>query len=226
MAVQIALNPVKMTVNSNNWDISEYTLHSPKQDMIFRQTNLPDGVEYIFVKVRSFPEIQTVLFCSKLEVSFYPDGAYCHTSTELDQEAVDMIRDLMELPPEYLLTDTHTPGLLDMRKVEYRQRFVDALAATHLIDIAEKIFDEHLAHDIPCFKKNVIQPLKAEDFMILHQSGDLRRSKLNEDVHKFKTYFDHVQYEYHDVWQPDGAQEWKRLFQGTFVETDICMHTV
>jgi hypothetical protein len=139
-------------------------------------------------------------------------------TSELDEETATGIRDIMELDDDYVVTDSLE--FLHEKRNNMRRGVIDALRGTYHQDIAEKIFDEHMAPAIKCFSQVGAKrpPLTAARFLNMENPRQLRGAHVNAEVQMLEAYFDNVPEEFLEY---GPRHEWVQIFAGTLIETPI-----
>ena len=170
--MNIALYPIHL--KRQEWyDAEEYTLYFPKDNIIIQKIRDENDVIYRFYDVYHVPEFKMVLFLSGYAITWMErmdTGERIISS--LDKNIESRIRDIMELPQDYIVTDSR--DLFKQKRSEFIAQYkMQNSNVTNIIseylnnDIAQKIMDDHILEDKHWFAYDVdsVEPLNGKYFV-------------------------------------------------------------
>jgi hypothetical protein len=227
--VSLKLNPVNIEIHNYDYNYTVYTVYSPRHDLIVRKTvefyddGFPEyDTTYTFIEIKCFPEIKTVFFCSMYHVSFLVSTRFDCTTTKLDIDIEKIIRDITRIDEEYIVTDSLE--ILYAKRAKLRRDYVESIHNVFPIyDIAEKIFEEHMSKDIPCFKEQLenILPLQREQFLNIITGNVNAIDKWLDYAYINKYVCELMQYIRNMNWKPWKFYQSRTAYKDTYIETLI-----
>ena len=144
----VTLSPIRM--KWQRWfDQDEYTMYYPNDNLILQKVQDEQDIIYRFYDILHVPELKMVLFLSGYVAIWRErsDGTYERNVTSLDNKIEKIIRDILELSEEYIVTDSRE--LFKQQRAAYLTSTLTPItyAITQRLnaDVAEKIMNDYVA---------------------------------------------------------------------------------